>query len=247
MMLRLLLSILLLAAMPLPARGLDAQELVERWRKDYREPSHVYEELTLMTTAPRGARSVVTLYAYARREASESRFLWSVATPPAARGMVLFVRLGRDGEAIDARGAGMADDWLFGSVFTVADLIDPIPAGVTFELVGTRVLDRVPHHQLRARLPGLTGSDGTERRLYLRQDNLWLSRLEDVDGTGAVQRRLVFKDPQPDDLGVLRARMALLDDARRGERTLLKVARRVHSADYVPDTVFMNWERRDER
>ena len=236
----------LVAALSSIAWGQEAQELVERWRERYREPSHVYEQLTLLTTAPRGAMNVVTLEAFARCDDAQCRYLWTVVTPPAARGMAVHAARGQDGALVGERRGGSSHAWIFGSVFTTADLVDPLPAGASFEYSATRVLDRIPHYVLRTRVSSGTEGESMERRIFLRKSDLWLSRIEDVDSAGSVLRRLQFKDPQPDDLGVLRPRMALLDDFRRGERTLLKVERRVHSADYVPEIAFTSKERRNE-
>jgi hypothetical protein len=77
-----------------------------------------------------------------------------------------------------------------------------------------------------------------ERRIYLRKDNLFVSRIDYRDRDGREARRQTFRDPRPDESGAWRAGMVLMEDLRNGGRSLLKVERRVHSADYVPAAVF---------
>jgi hypothetical protein len=74
--------------------------------------------------------------------------------------------------------------------------------------------------------------------IYLRKDNLFVSRIDYHDREGRPARRQSFRDPIPDESGIWRAGMVLMEDLRDGRRTLLKIERRVHSADYVPAAVF---------
>jgi hypothetical protein len=80
-----------------------------------------------------------------------------------------------------------------------------------------------------ARRPGIA-----ERRLFLRKDNLFVSRIDYLDRHGTLRRQQTFRDPQPDGEGAVRAGMVLMESLQERHSTLLKVERRVHSADFVP-------------
>lgn len=224
-----------------PAWAETASALVERWRDAYRESPHVYEAQTLIASGQRGMTSVLTMDTYSRMLDGKRQFLWRIATPPSAKGMRLSATRDGDGRTVSGARDG---DFLFGSVFTMIDLIDPLPQGWALESGETRFLDRAAHYVIVMR----PGQGRVERRAYLRKDDLWLSRVEVIDpSSGTVLRRVVYKSPQPDDHGILRAQMLVLDDMQRGERSLLKIERRVNSPDYVPDAVFTSAEREDER
>ena len=76
------------------------------------------------------------------------------------------------------------------------------------------------------------------RRIYLRKDNLFVSRIDFLDRQGHAVKRQTFRDPRPEDSGAWRAGMVLSEDLREDRRTLLKIERRVYSPDYVPAAVF---------
>ena len=230
-----LVSVLLLAATGAGAQG--ARELVEQSIRRHAPPPHVYQEQTLILSDPLGKHTVRTLRYYARHEAAGARRLAVIQTPEDLRGM--FVLVARDAKG-ERRGPEAASP-LFGSNFTVADFEGEQPEKFTYEVEDGQDLDRISHHVIRAipkdaEVARETGY-GT-RRLYLRKDNLFLSRVDSIDRQGRLIRRQTFRDPHPDDTGAWHAGMILTEDLREERRTLIKVDRRVHSADYVPDQVF---------
>lgn len=220
------------------AERLDGRSLVEESLRRHAPAAHLYEEQTLVLTDAQGRHTVRTLRHYAARDERGCRDLRVVDTPAEARGAaILVVRGGKDGE----RHGAAADARVFGSNFIVADLEDERPADYRYEHDGDLDLERVPHHVLRA----LPANDGVgrrigygERRLYLRKDNLFLSRIDYRDGEGQTARRQTFRAPRAEDNAAWRAGMILMEDLRDGGRSLLKVERRVLSADYVPEAVF---------
>jgi hypothetical protein len=226
---------LLLAATPAGAQG--ARELVEQSLRRHAPPPNVYQEQTLILSDPLGKHTVRTLRYYARHEAAGTRRLAVIQTPEDLRGMYVLVARDAKGER---RGPEAASPF-FGSNFTVADFEGEQPEKFNYEMEDGQDLDRISHHVIRAipkdaEVARETGY-GT-RRLYLRKDNLFLSRVDSMDRQGRVIRRQTFRDPHPDDKGAWQAGMILTEDLREERRTLIKVDRRVHSADYVPDLVF---------
>jgi hypothetical protein len=214
-----------------------ARELVEQSLRRHAPPPYVYQEQTLILSDPLGKHTLRTLRYYARNEAAGTRRLAVIQTPEDLRGMYVLVARDSKGER---RGPEAASPF-FGSNFTVADFEGEQPENFTYELEDGQDLDRVSHHVIRAvpkdaEVARETGY-GT-RRLYLRKDNLFLSRVDSLDRQGRLVRRLAFRDPHPDDSGAWRAGMILVEDLREDRRTLIKVEKRVHSADYVPDLVF---------
>lgn len=231
------LTLLALAGMA-TAAGTEGREPMDESQRRYAPPPYVYEEQAWIVTDRQGQPSVHTVRYYALNDAAGSRRVWVIETPAEARGTTL--RVARDARGGARQGAAAASA-LFGSNFLLADLEDEQAGQFRYERDGDTILDRVPHHAVRAIAldPALALASGYhERRIYLRKDNLFVSRIDYRDRQGRQVRRQTFRDPSPDEAGVWRANMVLMEDLRRGERTLLKIERRVHSADYVPVAMF---------
>jgi hypothetical protein len=161
-----------------------------------------------------------------------------IETPDDARGTAIYVL--RDAEGASRHGPAPSSP-VFGSSFAVADLEDERMGDFRYQLEGDHDLERVAHFVLRATPADAAVARRTgyhERRIYLRKDNLFVSRIDYRDREGRVVRRQTFRDPRPDASGAWLPGMVLMEDLRDGTRALLKVERRVHSADYVPMTVF---------
>jgi hypothetical protein len=216
----------------------SARELIEESLRRHAPPAHVYQEQTLILSDHHGQNTVRTLRYYARHDSSGGRRLVMIHTPEELRGTAVLVA--RDAKG-GARRGPEASSPLFGSSLTVADLEGEQPADFSYEVENSQDLDRVSHHVLRAIPKDAEVARATGygvRRLYLRKDNLFISRIDLLDRRGLVARRQTFRDPRPDESGAWRAGMVLTEDLRDARRTLLKVERRVHSADYVPDAIF---------
>ena len=230
--------LLALLALSAPARAQSGQELMEESLRRHRQPDHVYEEQALVLTDRAGQQTLRTLRLYALRDAGGSRTLWVIETPADARGTAIYVARDADGER--RRGAA-ASSPVFGSSFAVADLDGEQPHYYRYEREGDHDLERVPHYVLRATPADAMGARGTgyhERRIYLRKDNLFISRIDYRDREGRTVRRQSCRDPRPGEAGAWWPGMILMEDLRNGDRALLKIERRVHSPDYVPATVF---------
>ena len=233
---RALLPLLVLFATGAAAQ--NARELIDESLRRHVLPPYVYQEQTLVLGDSLGQNTVRTLRYYARRDANGTKRLAVINTPEELRGMAVLIT--RDAKGGDRHGPAPASP-LFGSNLTVADFEGEQPADFTYEFEEGQDLDRVSHHVLKATPKDADISRATGygvRRLYLRKDNLFLSRVDTLDRQGRLARRLTFRDTRPDENGVWRAGMILAEDLREERRTLLKVDRRVHSADYVPDSVF---------
>ena len=225
----------------------DARALIEDSLRRHAAAPYLYEELTLLSSDAAGRYTVRTARHYARVADGARERLLVIDTPLEARGSALLVRRNAQGvlrrevvlPALAPSAGAAAEELagsgpLFGTDFALADLDDEHPAEHRYESEGELDIDRVTHLVVRA--APLAGAG--ERRLYLRKDNLFVSRIEYSDAQGRPLRRQSFRDPRAHDSGGWRAAMVLMENLRDGHRTLIKVERRVHSADYVPDDVF---------
>ena len=214
------------------------RELIEASLHRYALPPSVYEEQTMILSDGLGRHTVRTLRFHAKRDASGTRRLLVIRTPEELRGMAVLVTLDANG---GRRSGPPQSSPLFGSNMTNADYEDERPADFSYEKEESQDLDRVTHHVLKAVPANEAVARATgygARRLYLRRDNLFVSRVDYLDRRGQLARRLTFRDVQADDTGAWRAGMILMEELREDRRTLIKVDRRVNSADYVPEAVF---------
>jgi uncharacterized protein len=220
------------------ALGQDARELVLEALKRHALPPHVYEEQTLVLGNATGQYTVRTARFYAQRDEGGQRRLLVLDTPAELRGISIQVARNAQGEG---RVGPAPASPVFGSDFSVADFEGEQPQDFTYRSENSQDLDRVSHHVVRASPRDETVRRETgyaERLIFLRKDNLFVSRIDYLDRQGRPAKRRTFRDPRPDESGAWRPGMILTEDLREERRTLLKVDRRVHSADYVPNALF---------
>lgn len=216
--------------------------LVEQSLQRHAPPNDVFEEHVLVMTDRLGHYSLRSTRFYARRDEKTSRQLYVIESPAELKGAT--VRIDRDADAGTRRGPAPSTP-LFGTNLLVADLEGEQSGNFRYSREGDLALERIPHFVIRAEPADASivrTSSYHDRRIYMRKDNLFVSRIDYFDGKGRMARRLAMRDPRPDALGIWRATMLLMEDFRDGRRTLLKVERRVHSPDYIPPGVF-DWPR----
>ena len=220
------------------AQAEDGRALIEESLRRHAPPAHVYEEHAFVITDRQGQFAVRTVRYYGRHDKDGSRQLRIIETPAESKGTMLYARRGeKDGQLHGARPSAQ----VFGTLFSVADLEGEQSRDFRYELEDVRDLDRVAHHVVKAvpadeSVARITGHGS--RLIYLRKDNLFISRIDHLDREGHLARRQTFRDPQPDAAGAWHAGMILMEDLLDGRRSLLKVDRRVHSSDYVPAALF---------
>ena len=229
---------LALACLGAQAGSESGRELIEESLRRHAQPAYVYQEQALVLTDRQGRHTVRTMRYYARHDEHGSRKLLVIETPAESKGTSIFInRDARDGMRRGAAGSSP----VFGSNFSVADLEEEQAREFRYERDADQDLGMVPHYVLRAFPADESAARSAgyhERRIYLRKDNLFISRIDYRDREDRLARRQTMRDPSPDESGAWRAGMLLMEDLRDERRTLLKVERRVHSPDYVPAAVF---------
>ena len=228
----------LLACMAGLAQAQTGRELIEDSLQRYATPPNAYEEHAIVITDRQGQHSVRTLRYYAQRNDRSTRKLRILETPSELKGAA--IQIERDTQDGTRRGPSPTTV-VFGTNFLVADLDEEQSGDFVYERDGDTDLERVPHFVLRAQpaQPSVVRATSYyERQLFLRKDNLFLSRIDYLDRDGRPARRLSYRAPRPDEFGTWRATMMLMEDLRDGRRTLLKIERRVHSPDYIPAGIF---------
>ena len=85
---------------------------------------------------------------------------------------------------------------------------------------------------------GSHAEDNPERRHYIQKDNLYISRTDHFDKIGRLQKRQTNHDLTKVHGDMWRANMMMMDNLQKEHRTIIKVTKRVFSADYVPGEIF---------
>lgn len=195
----------------------DGRALVTESLRRHAPPSFVTQELALVMSDREGRFSVRTF----RHVGQQGQHALVVETPPDLRGAT--IRLDND----RADGDTLASP-ILGSDFLIGDFAREALDAHDYRRLADEIFGRQPHYVIDA-LP--RHSHAVQRRLYLRQDNLFVTRIDYRDADGNLRRRQSFRDPRPDESGVWRPGMILIEDMRDGRRSLLKVERRVHVSD----------------
>ena len=216
----------------------EGRGLIEDSLRRHAPSPYVYQEQTLILSDSLGQNTVRTARFYGRNDPAGGRRLLVIDTPADLRGAAVYVS--RDAQGGARLGPDPASP-VFGSDYTVADFEGEQPRDFAYVLEESQDLDRVSHHVLRATPKDAAVARATGygvRRLYLRKDNLFVSRIDYLDRQGRLAKRRTFRNPSPDETGAWRAGMILTEDLLEDRRTLIKVERRVHSADYIPEGIF---------
>lgn len=202
------------------AQAQEGRALVEESLRRHAPPPYLYQELALVITDAQGRYNVRTFRHYGQQNDH-----WLVVdTPPDMRGATIHLNPERGSR--DSLGSP-----ILGSGFRVGDFAPEMLEAHDYQRRDNEMLGRQLHYVVDAQ-PHQSGQPG--RRLYLRQDNLFVSRIDYRDSDGQPARRQSFHNPRPDESGIWRPGMILMEDLRDGRRSLLKVEHRVHSPDYLP-------------
>ena len=228
--------VMLLVAITARGEAPDGRAWVEASLQRHALPSHLYEEQSMILTDRQGHHTVRSTRFYAQSDGTHQLKLLVIETPFELKGSRQMLEPTSSGSTE----ANKADVPVFGSDFSVADLAGEKTTDHRYETSGGIDLDRVPHHRVRAVPATISRSRSSpgERLLYLRKDNLFISRVDYLDREGRLIKRLSYRDPRANDSGAWHAGMLLMENFKEGRRSLLKVDRRVESPDYIPAAVF---------
>lgn len=243
-----------LAAVPAASPDvLDGSAIMDRVRSHRPQACCIYQELTMILSAPAGESGVRRIRWFERREPDGSgRLLLVFSAPADVRGAAVLVTrdshgttggeiylpaLGRPLDLADRTAGAMP---LVGSDFKLADLFRGAPRDFTYAREADAEIDRGMHYVVRATpVPGAEQrTGGGWRRHYVRKGDHFLARTDYHDVRGVLARRQSFRDPKQVEPGVWQADMILMEDFGERHRTLLKVERRVFSPDYAPAEIF---------
>ncbi|MBL6691144.1 MAG: MMPL family transporter [Pseudomonadales bacterium] len=235
------------------ARSMNGTELMEAVYERHEQFPYVYEEQSMILIDQRGNNNTRKLRRYSRvNEDGGADFLLLFDSPLDVRGVALIAHRDKTGRAkqsfylpafggdfleSEADHDGQSEDHFLGTDFSIENLVG-------------EMLDQ--HRHLRREDEILNDTDfyvvdtfkaGDEslvplRRHYIRKDNLFVTRTDHFDELGRLKKRQTHHDLVNVHGEMWRANMMMMDNFQQEHRTIIKIDRRVFSADYVPKEVF---------
>ena len=230
----------------------SGEALINLMHDRHQQYPYVYEEQSMVLIDRQGNKETRNLRRYSRVDevvdADEgnvkvARYMLVFDSPDDVKGMVLLAE--KRGEhmhqsmylpafgkvMITKEGNSRAENFL-GSDFSIEDLIGEDVGVYDYRRQRDAIVDGMAYFIVDVYRKN--DSDRLLRRHFIRQDNLYGSRTDHYDDLGRLQKRQSYHDLTQIIGKMWRANMILMDDKQTGHQSLLKINRRVFSADYVP-------------
>ena len=237
-----------------PYATLNGRALLDLVYERHQQYPWVYEEQSMILIDQNGHKNTRKLRRYSRvDESGGANFLLVFDSPTDVKGVALLAHREADGQSrqsfyLPALGetfigntpgpAGTNEDNFLGTDYSIENLVgDMLDHHKHVRKDDARINDTdyyvVDVHELAA----ITG-DLPTRRHYVRKDNLYITRTDHFDELGRLQKRQTSHDLTNVHGDMWRANMMMMDNLQQEHRTIIKIDRRVFSADYVPVEVF---------
>ncbi len=240
------------------ASGRDLMEAVYSRHEQY---PYVYEEQSMILIDRFNNKETRTLKRYSRVNSDGTiNFLLLFDSPLEVEGVAILAKRLPSGVTeqaffLPALGGGLissstpeqttgSSDNFLGTDYSIEDLTGENLDDYQHWRRDDTVIDEIPFFVVDAfdkaasQEDIMLGDAKPVRRHYIRKDNLYIAQTEHFDNLGRLRKTQSNHDLQPVHGDMWRANMMLMDDAKAEHRTVIKIDRRVFSADYVPEEVF---------
>ena len=230
----------------------SGEALIKLMHDQHQQYPYVYEEQSLVLIDRQGNRETRNLRRYSRvdevidKDAGAvqiARYMLVFDSPNDVKGVVLLAE--KRGEQtnqsiylpafgkvmITNEGDAHAENFL-GSDFSIENLIGEDVNDYDYRRQRDAIVDGLAYFIVD--VYSKSNTSRLLRRHFIRQDNFYGSRTDHYDDLGRLQKRQSNHDLTQVIGSMWRANMILMDDKQTGHQSLLKINRRVFSADYVP-------------
>ena len=230
----------------------SGRTLMEKVYHIHRQFPFVYEEQSMILLDRDGQKETRKLKRYSRvEESGEAKFLLVFDSPEDVKGVAVLAKRQTNGQTSQSiylpafgpsliSNAGDASNANFlGTDFSVENLIGEELDNYTFQRQRDAILEGVEYFVVDV----FQGNrEQAERRHFILKDILFIARTDFYDDTGKLQKSQTQHDLSQVLGEMWRANMLLMQDYRENHQTLIKINKRVFSADYVPKEVFtLDW------
>jgi hypothetical protein len=237
------------AELPVTATGRQIMDAVYERHQQY---PFVYEEQSMVLIDRQGKRETRKLRRYSRAHASgDVNFLLLFDSPEEVQGVAMLAErkadgsvtqsvylpaLGGDFVSSGAECETVCGDNFLGTDFSVESLTGEVLDDYEHHRQTDLYVDDVVYYVVDVHEPG--GAGIPLRRHYVLQDTMYIDRTDYLDDLGRVRKRQTHHDLNRVHGDMWRANMVLMENRLDDHRTVIKIDRRVFSADYVPEEVF---------
>jgi len=233
--------------------GHDGPQLMRAVYDRHEQYPYVYEEQSMIMIDQQGNKNTRKLRRYSRvNQDGTADFLLLFDSPLEIKGVALLARRDPSGYTrqsfyLPAFGAQFLhaqtshqrrhDDNFLGTDYSIENLV-----GDQLDMVRQIRRDDVIIDETAYYVVDVHDIEqpetGPVRRHYIRTDTLFISRTDHFDEMGRLHKRQTNHDLVNVHGQSWRANMLMMENHQQGHRTVIKIDRRVFSADYVPKDVF---------
>ena len=232
--------------------GASGRALLEQVYKIHRQFPYVYEEQSMVLIDRRGRRETRKLKRYSRvEENGEAKFLLVFDSPEDVKGVAVLASRQKNGETKQSiylpafsqsliQNTGDASESSFrGTDFSVENIIGEELDEYILKRQRDAIVDGTEHYVVDVYK---TEGVKAKRRHFILKDIMFIAKTEFYDPLGKLQKQQTQHDLSRVFGDMWRANMLLMQDFREDHQTLIKIKKRIFSADYVPKEVFtLNW------
>jgi len=234
--------------------GWSGRALLDLVNERHQQYPYVYEEQSMILIDRNGHESTRKLRRYSRvDESGTAKFLLLFDSPLDVKGVALLAQRGQDGQSeqsfyLPALGEtfientpgpeGKSEDNFLGTDYSIENLIGDTLDQHRYVRRDNATINETDYYVVDVYDLDSTAEDQPERRHYIRKDNLFISRTDHFDEIGRLLKRQTNHDLTNVHGDMWRANMLMMDNHQQEHRTIIKINKRVFSADYVPGEVF---------
>ena len=237
-----------------PFDGWSGRTLLDLVYRRHQQYPYVYEEQSMILVDKEGHKNTRRLRRYSRVDGTGTAdFLLLFDSPLDVKGVALLAQREKDGRSehsfyLPALGEtfientpgpeGKSEDNVLGTDYSIGNLVGDMLDHHQHVRRDDTTINETDYFVVDVYDLDSTAEDKPERRHYIRKDNLYISRTDHFDEIGRLQKRQTNHDLTNVHGDMWRANMMMMDNLQPEHRTIIKINRRVFSADYVPDEVF---------
>ena len=229
------------------------RELMQAVYDRHKQYPYVYEEQSMILVDRRGNKETRRLRFFSRIEKSRlARFLLLFDSPEEVKGVAVLSEVQPNGETSQAiylpafgntmiiSGDSNSSTSFLGTDFSVENLIGENLSDYDHRRQRDRMIEGNPYYivDVYAREEEATARRQPLRRHYIQKDILFIDRTDYFDDLGRLSKRQTHHDLTQVLGEMWRANMLLMENHQEQHKTLIKINRRIFSADYVPVEVF---------
>ncbi len=232
-------------------RSVSGSEIMQAVYEMHEQYPYVYEEQSMILIDRNGHKETRKLKRYSRvNMEGTANFLLLFESPVEVKGVAMLASRTKDGDTeqsffLPAFGDRMirngsnsahGDENFLGTDYSIENLIgegldDNIHVRADDQIIDERGYYVIDVFEKEAQ-------DKAVRRHFILHDNLFIARTDHYDEMGRLKKRQTQHDLVNVHGDMWRSNMMLMENKTQQHRTVIKIDRRIFSADYVPEEVF---------